>query len=132
MAKRKLIIYWIATVLLSFGMLASGIAQLTRAKEMVDLISHVGYPPYLMTLLGIWKILGVIAILLPGFRLVKEWAYAGFFFLMTGALVSHLAMGDSGKAILGPLMQTIFIILSWYFRPPSRRLVISQQVSLAN
>jgi len=131
MKKRNLIIYWVATVLMSVGMFGSGIAQIIRAKQMVDIINHVGYPLYIMTLLGVWKILGVITILLPGFKLLKEWAYAGFFFLMTGALVSHLAMGDSGKAILGPLMQTIFIISSWYFRPPSRRLVINPQLNMA-
>jgi len=78
MEKRKLIIYWVATALLAFGMFASGIQQLFRTKEMVDILSHLGYPVYLMTILGTWKILGVIAILIPGFKLLKEWAYAGF------------------------------------------------------
>jgi DoxX-like family len=125
MERTKLIVYWIATSLLAFGMLASGTAQLMRAKQMVDIIAHVGYPLYLMTILGIWKILGVIAILVPGLKLVKEWAYAGFFFAMTGALFSHLACGDTGKAIVGPFMQTVFVILSWYFRPASRKIVSS-------
>lgn len=122
MEKRKLITYWAATALLSVGMLASGIAQLTRGKEMVGILTHLGYPFYLMSILGTWKILGVIAILLPGFKLVKEWAYAGLFFVMTGALVSHLIMGDSGKAVIGPLAQTIFIVLSWYCRPANRKI----------
>lgn len=122
MKKINTIIYWAATVLLSVGMLGSGIAQLTQAKEMVELITHVGYPLYLMYIIGTWKILGVIVILLPNFKLAKEWAYAGFFFLMTGALVSHLFIGDAGKAIFGPLFQTIFIIASWYFRPANRKI----------
>ena len=88
---------------------------------MVDIMTHLGYPGYLMQILGVWKLLGVIAILVPGFRILKEWAYAGFFFVMTGALISHLVMGDTGKAILGPLMQTIFIMMSWYFRPANRK-----------
>ncbi len=92
-------------------MLESGIAQLTRAKQMVDIITHVGYPSYLMTMLGVWKILGVTAILAPGLKLIKEWAYAGFFFAMTGALLSHLACGDCGKAILGPLFQGVLVFL---------------------
>lgn len=117
------IIYWTSTALLSFGMLGSGISQLLHVKEMDELITHVGYPLYLMNIIGVWKILGVIAILIPNFKLLKEWAYAGFFFLMTGALFSHLAMGDAGKAIFGPLFQTIFIILSWYFRPEDRKLI---------
>jgi len=122
MEKTKLIIYWVATALLSLGMLGSGISQLLRAKQMVDILTHLGYPDYLMTILGTWKILGVIVILVPGFKLVKEWAYAGLFFTMTGALISHLIMGDSGKAVIGPLAQTIFIILSWYCRPASRKI----------
>ncbi|GAA4100641.1 DoxX family protein [Mucilaginibacter panaciglaebae] len=122
MEKKKLIIYWIATALLSAGMLGSGISQLLRAKQMVDILAHLGYPAYLMTILGTWKILGVVVILVPGFKLIKEWAYAGLFFTMTGALISHLVMGDSGKAIIGPLAQTIFIILSWYCRPVSRKI----------
>jgi hypothetical protein len=120
--KRNKIIYWIATGLLCSGMLGSGIAQIIRAKEMVGIITHLGYPLYMMTILGIWKMLAIIAILMPGFKLIKEWAYAGLFFTLTGALISHLVMGDTGKAIAGPVMQTIFIILSWYFRPASRKI----------
>lgn len=119
---RNKIIYWVATGLLSIGMIGSGIAQILHLPEMNELITHVGYPSYFMTIIGVWKILGVIVILLPKFKLPKEWAYAGFFFLMTGALLSHLAMGDAGKAIFGPLFQTIFIVLSWYFRPADRKI----------
>lgn len=124
MKKRNLVIYWIATVLLAIGMLGSGIAQLFHTRDMVDLITPLGYPLYLLYIIGAWKVLGVIAILLPRFALVKEWAYAGFFFLMTGALISHLAIGDHDiKAILGPVFQTVFIILSWYFRPANRKVI---------
>lgn len=120
--KRNKIIYWVATGLLCLGMLGSGIAQIIRAKEMVGIITHLGYPLYMMTILGIWKMLAIIAILMPGFKLIKEWAYAGLFFTLTGALISHLVMGDTGKAIAGPVMQTIFVILSWYFRPADRKI----------
>ncbi len=127
MTKRNKIIYWVATSLLAFGMLQSGIAAVFRVKAWVDIIIPLGYPLYFLTLLGIWKILGVIAILIPRFKLIKEWAYAGFFFAMTGALVSHFACGNYGiKEILGPFMQTVFIILSWYFRPPDRKLIIQE------
>jgi hypothetical protein len=123
MEKRNLIIYWVTTGLMSVGMLASGIQQLMQRKELVEMIVPLGYPPYFLSILGTWKILGVIAILMPGFKLVKEWAYAGFFFVMTGALVSHLAIGDHElKAILGPVFQTIFIVSSWYFRPANRKI----------
>jgi hypothetical protein len=123
MTKRNKIIYWIFTALFTFGMLVSGIEQLRGVDEMNKIIVHLGYPLYIMYILGTWKILGVIAVLVPGFKLLKEWAYAGFFFVMTGALISHLIMGDGGKAILGPLFQTLFIILSWYFRPADRKII---------
>src|SRR5580704_19205519 len=114
MEKKNLAIYWIATSLMSVGMLGSGLAQIAHAKEMVDLVVPLGYPLYILYIIGVWKILGVIAILVPGFKLLKEWAYAGFFFVMTGALFSHLAVGVHDiKEILGPGFQTIFIILSW-------------------
>ena len=124
MSKRNKIIYWVATALLAIGMLQSGIFAVLRTKQWVDIITPLGYPLYFLTILGIWKILGVIAILVPRFKLLKEWAYAGFFFAMTGALASHLAIGDhSIKAILGPVFQTIFIIVSWYFRPADRKII---------
>jgi uncharacterized membrane protein YphA (DoxX/SURF4 family) len=124
MTKTHKIIYWVATALLAFGMLQSGIFAVLRTKQWVDLVTGLGYPVYFLTILGIWKILGVIAILIPRFRLLKEWAYAGFFFAMTGALFSHLAVGDyNAKGLLGPIFQTVFIILSWYFRPPNRKII---------
>jgi uncharacterized membrane protein YphA (DoxX/SURF4 family) len=119
------IIYWVATALLAFGMLQSGIFAVLRTKQWVDLVVGLGYPLYFLTILGIWKILGVIAILIPRFKLLKEWAYAGFFFAMTGALASHLACGDySVKGLIGPFFQTVFIILSWYFRPADRKIIL--------
>ena len=121
MSKRNNIIYWIATALMAFGMTGSGIAQLLHLEDMNEIITHLGYPLYIGYIIGIWKLLGVIAILVPKFGLVKEWAYAGFFFLMSGALVSHLFMGDGGSAIFGPLFQLIFIVTSWYFRPESKK-----------
>ncbi len=125
MKKRDLIIYWIATALLAIGMLQSGIFAVLKTDIWVKLITDLGYPVYFLYILGVWKILGVIAILIPKFPLLKEWAYAGFFFAMTGALVSHLAVGDYAvKAIMGPSFQALFVVLSWYFRPASRKIVV--------
>ena len=127
MKKSSKIIYRVATALLAFGMLASGIQQIMNTKEMGEMLAHLHYPVYFMTIIGVWKILGVIAIIMPRTALLKEWAYAGFFFTMTGALASHLACGDHGiKEIAGPVMQTVFIILSWYFRPADRKLTAGQ------
>src|SRR5579864_772150 len=126
MEKKNVVIYWIATGLMSVGMLGSGLAQIGHAKEMVDLVVPLGYPLYILYIIGVWKILGVIAILVPGFKLLKEWAYAGFFFVMTGALISHLASADYGlKGLIGPFMQTIFILTSWYFRPANRKIIMT-------
>jgi hypothetical protein len=128
MKKGNVIIYWVATAMLSIGMLSSGLAQIFHAKQMIDLVVPLGYPVYLLSIIGTWKILGVITILMPGFKLLKEWAYAGFFFVMTGALISHLASGDCGiKGIIGPIMQTLFIILSWNFRPADRKIISLHQ-----
>jgi uncharacterized membrane protein len=126
MEKRNKIIYWISTSLLAIGMLQSGIFAVLRTKDWVKLVTDLGYPLYFLTILGVWKILGVIAILIPGFKLLKEWAYAGFFFAMTGALASHLFCHDYAvKAILGPSFQALFVVLSWYFRPANRKVVVS-------
>jgi len=127
MEKRNKIIYWVFTALFTAGMLSSALQQLFKSDAMIEINKPLGYPYYFMYIIGVWKILGVIAVLIPGFKLVKEWAYAGFFFVMTGALISHLVCGDFGvKAILGPLFQTIFIILSWYFRPANRKIIVQK------
>ena len=126
MEKRNTLIYWVATALLSFGMIGSGVAQIMHSEAMNAIIIHIGYPLYFMYIIGVWKVLGVVAILVPGFTLLKEWAYAGFFFLLTGALLSHVAMGDDGKEILGPLFQTLFVVVSWYFRPANRKLAVAK------
>lgn len=122
MTKTNKTIFWIATILLSLGMLSGGIAQILKVQQNVDGTVHLGYPIYLMPLLGLWKILGVIAILIPKFKLLKEWAYAGFFFAMTGAVISHIAVGDTFLQFLAPLIFVILTIVSWYYRPTDRKL----------
>lgn len=122
MTKRNKIIYWIATVWLSLGMTSTGIVQLIHMKEEVDMMNRLGYPLYFLTLLGIWKILGVIAVLVPKFPLLKEWAYAGFFFAMSGAVFSHVANGDGATELFGPSLLIVLTVVSWYFRPADRKL----------
>lgn len=122
MTKRNKIIYWIATVWLALGMLSGGIVQLVQLKEEADMMNHLGYPLYFLTILGAWKIAGVIAILIPQFPLLKEWAYAGFFFSMSGAVFSHLAVGDGAQEFFGPVLLLILTVLSWYLRPAERKL----------
>lgn len=121
--KRNKIIYWIATVWLSLGMLSAAIVQLIRMDAEVEMMTHLGYPSYLLVLLGATKILGVIAILVPKFPLLKEWAYAGFFFTMSGALISHLVLGDSFGEIYQSLILLILTVVSWYSRPENRKIM---------
>lgn len=121
MKKRNKIIYWIATIWLALGMTSTGIVQLIRIDDEIAVFEELGYPAYLMSILGAWKILGVVAVLIPGFPLVKEWAYAGFFFVMSGATFSHLLAGHGFAELFGPLLLILLTITSWYFRPESRK-----------
>jgi len=123
MTKRNKIIYWIATIWLALGMLSSGIVQLLKVQADIDFIIRLGYPVYFLTILGFWKILGVIVLLIPKFPLQKEWAYAGFFFAMSGAVYSHIAMGNPMKDIFPPLFLLMLTVVSWYFRPSDRKII---------
>ncbi len=96
-------------------------------KAEVDFITQLGYPVYFLKILGVWKILGVIAILIPKFGIVKEWAYAGFFFAMSGAVFSHIASGDSVNEIFPSLLLLILTVVSWYFRPADRKIISVNQ-----
>ena len=122
--KRNKIIYWIATLWLALGMISTGAVQLMKMKSGAggaDSIAHLGYPAYFLTILGIWKVLGVIAVLVPKFPVVKEWAYAGFFFAMSGAIFSHLAAGNAVNEIFPALLLLVLTVISWYFRPADRK-----------
>jgi len=121
MTKRKKIIYWIATLWLSLGMVSTGIVQLMKMDDEVESMNRLGYPLYFLTILGVWKILGVVALLIPKFTLLKEWAYAGFFFAMSGAIVSHIAVNDPIGEVFPPLLLIALTIVSWYFRPADRK-----------
>lgn len=131
MTKRTKIIYWISTIWLASGMLSTGILQLLKMKAEgavappgLEGITQLGYPVYFLTILGIWKILGVVALLIPKFSLLKEWAYAGFFFVMSGAVFSHIASGHSVKEIFPSLLLLILTVASWYFRPADRKIIL--------
>lgn len=127
MTKRNKIIYWVATAWLSLGMLSTGIVQLLKLKEEAEMFTRLGYPLYLLTILGVWKILGVITVLIPKFPVLKEWAYAGFFFTMSGAVFSHLAVEDGAKEFFGPVLLLVLTAVSWYFRPADRKIISVNQ-----
>ncbi len=123
--KGSLIAYWSVTLLLAGSITLSGIGQLMRMGGNIELVTNIGYPLYITTILGIWKILGVIAIVVPRFPRLKEWAYAGLFFLMTGAALSHAFADDyghSGFHVILPLSYAALIIASWALRPKNRKL----------
>jgi uncharacterized membrane protein YphA (DoxX/SURF4 family) len=118
----KLIGYWVATVLVAFVLLSGGVADLLRPQDAVKGMTALGYPLYFMTILGVWKLLGGIALLIPRFPRLKEWAYAGAFFDFTGATASHASVGDSAFHIITPLVIAGILVASWALRPPSRTL----------
>lgn len=126
MKKRNKIIYWISTIWLATGMVSTGAVQLFKVKGdgpgSVDSMTHLGFPVYFVTILGISKILGVVALLIPKLPLLKEWAYAGFFFMMAGAIFTHIAAGNSLSEILPSLLLLILTIVSWHFRPAERKI----------
>jgi uncharacterized membrane protein YphA (DoxX/SURF4 family) len=123
MTKKNKIIYWIFTLWLALGMLSTGVVQLLKPEEETARITHLGYPVYFLTILGVWKILGVVAVLVPKFPRLKEWAYAGFFFAMSGASFSHVALGDSAGEIFPSVLLLILTWVSWYFRPADRKTI---------
>ncbi|MDG0811204.1 DoxX family protein [Cohnella rhizosphaerae] len=117
--------YWIVTAVLAFSIALSGIGQLMRYGGNVDLVTAIGFPLYITNILGTWKLLGIIAILIPGFPRLKEWAYSGIFFLMTGASLSHMFAhdyGDGGFNVILPLLYAALAVASWALRPKSRKL----------
>ena len=127
MPKKNKIIYWMATLWLALGMLSTGAVQLSKTEQEVGNMRQLGYPAYLLAILGMWKLLGVIALLIPKFPLVKEWAYAGFFFAMSGAAISRIVSGSSINELLPSLLLLVLTVVSWYFRPADRRIVAIHQ-----
>ena len=127
MTKRNKIIYWVATIWLAVAMVASGIQQIFTIGGFVEIMEQLGFPNYFSSVLGVWKIAGVVAILIPKFPLLKEWAYAGFFFVMSGAIVSHLAVADGAVELFAPIFLLILTVVSLYFRPTERKLSIIQR-----
>jgi hypothetical protein len=121
--------YWVATTLIGLETLAGGVTDLVHGRTMlvsgpfvVDVITHLGYPVYVLSIIGVWKLLGGIVLFAPGLPRLKEWAYAGIVFELTGAAASHaLSSGDAGQ-LIAPLVFMGLALASWALRPPSRTL----------
>ncbi|MDR6922679.1 DoxX family protein [Chryseobacterium sp. 2987] len=123
--KTKKIIYWIFTIWMSLGMVSTAIVQLMKNKDELANFTNLGYPTYLMSIIGICKLLGVIAVLIPKRLILKEWAYAGFIFVMAGAVASHLIVGDSVGRTFPAVLLLALVIISWYFRPANRKISVT-------
>src|SRR6201996_6969960 len=122
--KTRPIVYWITTILVAFPIGSGGVSQIMQyLGNPHGVVPLLGYPMYFFAILGIWKALGAIAILVPRFPRLKEWAYAGIFFDLTGAAASCAAVGGYGAYgfhVIAPLILTGFTVASWALRPESR------------
>jgi hypothetical protein len=114
--------YWVTTGLIALLIGSGGIMQILRMPGAVAGITRLGYPVYFIVLLGVWKALGAAAILAPRLPRLKEWAYAGIVFDLTGASVSHAASGSSVGNVVSPLLFAALALASWALRPESRTL----------
>jgi uncharacterized membrane protein YphA (DoxX/SURF4 family) len=124
--KTRKIAYFATTTLLALGFLAGGAYDLARSPAALQTLQHLGYPNYFAVLIGVWKIAGALAILVPGWPRLQEWAYAGMFFDLSGAVVSHAAVADGVGQWLPPLVFLAFALASWALRSDSRRLLATR------
>lgn len=120
-SKGKLIAYWIVTVLVAANYGFAAFSYISRNEQVQMGAKALGYPVYFFVMLGVWKALGAIAILIPKTPIIKEWAYAGMFINLIGASVSCAVMGFEKQHIFMPLVVLLFVIASWALRPASRR-----------
>jgi len=114
--------YWTTTILIALALFSGGAAYLFRAEAPLRGMAELGYPAYFVTILGMWKVLGALAILAPRFPRLKEWAYAGIVFDLTGAVFSHVAAGQPVVKVIAPLVLLEIAATSWALRPAARRL----------
>jgi uncharacterized membrane protein YphA (DoxX/SURF4 family) len=112
--------YWLATGVASVAFVAPGVANLVRVPHIASDMGHLGYPSYFMSILGVWKVLGAAAILVPGFPRLKEWAYAGMMFDLSGAAISRVAVGDGAVKTIIPIIISLVVAASWALRPEGR------------
>ncbi|WP_257351034.1 DoxX family protein [Pseudalkalibacillus decolorationis] len=130
--KKIRITYWIFTGLLSALMLLGSIPDIMSTPEAVDLFNHLGYPLYLLPFIGIAKLLGVVAILTPGFPRLKEWAYAGFVIDLTGAMYSSISVGDPASGLVIFFFGYILIAGSYVFYHKKRKVFSSSHTEKLN
>lgn len=120
MIRARSLAYWTTTAVVTAELLAGGVLDLTRASSVVSSLEQLGYPTYLLSILGIWRLLAGATLLAPSLPRLKEWAYAGAFFELTGAALSSLAKGHGVSSVATPCVLAAFVLASWALRPPSR------------
>jgi uncharacterized membrane protein YphA (DoxX/SURF4 family) len=124
----RAIVYWVATAIAALLFAVPGTALIAHVPHFADEMARLGYPGYFLSLLGIFKVLAAVAILVPGFARLKEWAYAGMMFDIVGAIVSHAAVGDEVAKMVIPVVIAGMVITSWSLRPKGRTLVSTDSV----
>ena len=120
-----MVAYWVVTVLIALETLVGGVADLVYGRTILvagppvaDVVTHLGYPLYFLRIIGVWKLLGGIVLLIPGYPRLKEWAYAGIFFELSGAAASWLVYENNMKEAVAPMMLALLALVSWALRPP--------------
>jgi hypothetical protein len=116
------VVYWLLTLVITFELAAGALWDLLRIEYVRVVLAHLGYPMYLLIIIGVWRIPGALALLVPRFPRLKEWAYAGAFFNYSGAAASHFLAGDGAGQWAGPVVLSVLSLISWALRPASRRL----------
>jgi uncharacterized membrane protein YphA (DoxX/SURF4 family) len=125
----KMVAYWLVTVVIALETLVGGVTDLIHGRSILvagppvaDVVTHLGYPLYFLGIIGVWKLLGGITLLVPGFPRLKEWAYAGIFFELSGAAASWLAYEHNMGEAVAPMLLALFAFGSWALRPQQRLL----------
>jgi hypothetical protein len=113
--------YWSTTAVIAIQVAAGAYLDLTKNPAFSEIAEHLGYPVYLLSILGVLRLFALPALLAPGFRRIKEWAYAGLFFEYGLALASHIAVGDKASTWLWPFLFIVFLLTSWVLRPSGRK-----------
>ena len=129
--KLRLIAFWILTTLVVLSQLVSGVLDLAGFEPITKSVTALGYPAYVLYILGPCKILGAITLAAPGFPRLKEWAYAGFVFDFVGAFASHALHGDGPGLLIPPLIPLSLLIGSYVLRPADRRLPVPEAAESA-
>ncbi len=120
-SRGRTIAYWVTTMLVAAESVLGGVWDILQIPYVRADIDNLGYPAYILVIIGVWKLLGAVAVLVPRFPRLKEWAYAGMFFNYTGAVASHLAVGHGAKSLAYPIIITGLVVASWALRPSARR-----------